>query len=243
MTRRFWFICIALGLLFWQGFGQTMPAAFAGTSTLKVTRLHIYFGNYRSEITVPQNKSTLTAYVELDYEGIGLLQGHWEVDGQVLSHVRRHLDRSNDGSIVLTSPQVPGLPTWQIGGHRVSFILNEPALGQPEPVALYFVTAKQVIAKGVNLTSPAHQASLALKPQLFSWSAEEQNNGYLLTFFDEPGNTVFSVYTKEQEYRLPEFTLGRVFQRGNLYQWQVWGYDEDLNKQSGSVKQQFFIKP
>ena len=236
MLRRIFILWVVVGLCGWQG------AAWA--STLKITRMQIYFDNYRPEITVPQNQSKLTAYVELDYDGIGLLEGHWEVDGQIISQVRRHLDRSYDGSIALTSPQTPGLPTWQAGSHRLRFVLVEPSLGQPEPEALYYVTGNKIAAKPVTLSSPGPQASLKLEDALaFQWLSSKENTGYLLVFFDEPGNTIFSVYTKGTSYTIPAFALGKIFQAGQQYRWQVQGYDANFNEISASKKQRFSIAP
>ncbi len=96
------------------------------TAEFMITRLQLYFENGRAEITVKRNQPGLKAYAEIRYVGSGLLQGYWEVDGRILSHVNRHLVYGR--SLTLESPEIPSLPTFTTGTHIVRFLITNPSL-------------------------------------------------------------------------------------------------------------------
>jgi len=112
----------------------------AGGAGLKIERMSIYFENDRPEITVKRNYP-LEAYAEIEYTGNGLLVGHWEVDGAFLANV--HQTISSGYSLVIESPDIPQIPTFVSGTHRIKLVITNPSLGISFPTAIYFVTADE----------------------------------------------------------------------------------------------------
>jgi hypothetical protein len=116
-----------------------VPHAVEGAG-LKIERMSIYFDNDRPEITVKRNYP-LKAYAEIEYTGDGLLVGHWAVDGEFLANVNMTI--SSGYRLVIESPDIPQIPTFVSGTHRISLVITNPALGIASPTAIYFVTADE----------------------------------------------------------------------------------------------------
>jgi hypothetical protein len=191
----------------------------------RVTRIQLYFKNRRAEITVKRNDPTLKAYVDIRYTGNGLLEGYWEVDGRIISHVKRHLVYGR--SVTLETPEIPPLPTFDTGTHILRFVLTSPE-GVKVPEALYFVTSEEFREIfSITLLSPEEYAKLKYVPPEFTWQGAEGVSVYLIQFFDLEGDKpIFSAYTRQQRYKVPEKVFRMVFQPEMTYRWQVKGFDE-----------------
>lgn len=107
---------------------------------LTVTKLRLYFENKRPETTVKRNEPSPPAYAEVEFSGSGLLEGFWEVDGRLLAKVSLHAVSGK--SIVIKTPETPGLPTFDPGTHRVRFVITTPG-GAQSVETVYFVTAEE----------------------------------------------------------------------------------------------------
>ena len=107
---------------------------------LKINRINIYFSNDRPEITVKRNYP-LTAYAEIGYTGVGVLQGHWEVDEEFLANVIKTIP--SEKRMVVESPDIPKIPTFVSGTHKVRLIITNPPEKIPFPWATYFVTTDE----------------------------------------------------------------------------------------------------
>ena len=90
-------------------------------------------------ITVPRFSKGLQAFATLTYNGGGTLRGQWKVDGQILGIVTRQLNRGLREATI-SSPPVPGLPTYGTGLHKVVFEIQAPTPSFDEPIIYYFVT-------------------------------------------------------------------------------------------------------
>jgi hypothetical protein len=109
-------------------------------SDLKINSIRIYFSNDRPEITVKRNYP-LTAYADIGYTGVGVLQGHWEVDEEFLTNVT--ITIPSEKRMVIESPDIPKIPTFVSGTHKVTFIITNPPEKIPFPWATYFVTTDE----------------------------------------------------------------------------------------------------
>jgi hypothetical protein len=199
------------------------------TAEFSINRLQLYFENQRAEITVDRNQPGLKAFADIRYSGSGLLNGYWEVDGRILEYVNQHLVYGT--TLTLATPDVPSLPTFAPGTHLVRFVITSPSPDIPIPQAIYFVTAKESgEVRTIDLTLPEDQSELPYAPVLFEWKPVKWADTYLIVF---KGNSdekpVFSAYTRESVYRLPELILESLFVRDKVYYWQVKGYDADGN--------------
>jgi hypothetical protein len=210
-----------------------------GAADFAPQRIQLYFENRRAEITVPKNQPGLRAYAELIYVGEGLLRGFWEVDGRVLARVERNLDPS--GRVLLTTPEQPPLPTYDVGSHRLRFIITSPFSAIDQPTSIYFVTADEYAGgTSIRLNAPAPNARQIFRPARFEWQPVTGAAAYLLSF-RRPGDLEprFSAYTREPGYSLPAAVLSRRFDRNRNYQWQVIAFDAE-NQVIGSSDTRVF---
>ena len=230
---------------------DVMPSAFAtmtisfarpGAAELRVTRIQIYFDNKRPKITVKRNQRDLRTYADIRYDGTGLLQGYWEVDGRILQHVQKHLIYGR--SVTLTTPVVPPLPTFSPGTHEVKFIITQPAPDMEYlrfAKALYFVTAEDVVKRPViTLTAPENRSEPSFAPVIFKWNAPDRITTYLIEFIQESGEKpFFAAYTRYGEYHLPVPVLNTVFSPQTKYFWRVRGFDKENRLVGFSLERNF----
>jgi hypothetical protein len=212
-------------------------------ATFSVERLQLYFENRRAEITVKKNTPKLNAYADIRYTGTGLLEGFWEVDGRLLSHVKRHLVFGK--TVTFKAPDVPPIPTFDTGTHRLRFVLIRPDGAIPLPEAIYFVTADtfKQIAPPLSLVSPRPSASVDYAPTTFQWEGKDGVVLCLIEFLEEGEETpIFSAYRKSTEYTLPPHVLTNVFSPGKSYLWRVKGFDGNNNMTRESGIYQFSFK-
>jgi len=208
-----------------------------------IKRIELYFENRRAEITVERSYSNLKAYADIRFVGSGLLHGYWEVDGRVLSHVDQHLTFGR--SITLQTPEIPPLPTYDTGTHIIRFVITNPVTEIPLPSMLYFVTPTEFIGKPINikLIAPENDSKVTYSPIKFQWEKLNNKLLFLIQFFDNPdSNPIFSAYTKEAYYTIPELCLKSIFSPGQKYYWKVTGFDEKNNIVGESVVWMFFFK-
>jgi hypothetical protein len=206
-----------------------------------IDRLQLYFENHRAEITVKRNQPGLKAFVDIRYTGSGLLQGHWEVDGRILSYVNQHLVYGRQ--VTLESPNIPVLPTIDTGTHLVRFIITQPTSTVPPPEAVYFVTAEEFAKKPIRLISPKDQSEEDYLPVTFRWEGRDQPTTYLIEFLEEVGQKpIFSAYTKTTSYVLPLPVLKRIFSPAKTYFWRVKGFDQDNKSVGESPEFRFTFK-
>ena len=121
-----------------------IPAA-ADAAGLKIDRIKIYFNNYRPDITVKRNYP-LKVFAEIGYTGVGLLEGYWEVDEEFLTNVKRII--ASEKTVVIESPEIPQIPTFVSGTHKVQFVITNPSLAIKFPFATYFVTTDEWVDAG-----------------------------------------------------------------------------------------------
>lgn len=225
------------------GGAEPPPPPVLATGNLLIERVNLHFENLRPQIRVQQYQKNVQAFAQIQYAGTGLLQGYWEVDGRVWSFVNRHLVFGN--VVTLESPATPGLPTVSPGGHRVRFVITQPATGYTPPVALYFAGYDEVPAdEPLMLASPAREAHMPYREHPFRWTGPSRTKRYEITFLDaETGEPVFTALSEKGEYALPGSIVEDRFAPGRRYLWQVTAYGaagEDLTR---SVRRAFTFTP
>ena len=198
---------------------------------LLITRMQLYFQNRQTVITIKRNDTTLKTYAEINYVGSGLLQGYWEVDGNFLSNVIQTI--TSGSAITIESPAPPILPTFSSGSHRIRFVVTKPSQNISFPEISYYVSTeepKTVEVKKLtplSLLFPNNNGVISYAPITFLWATREAGVAtYLLEFFLKgEEKTLFSAYTKNPNYRLPEALLKTFFVPGKTYAWKVKGFD------------------
>jgi hypothetical protein len=219
----------------------TFTVTTSAASSFAITRISLYFDNRRGEVTIGRNDSRLRAFADISFQGTGLLQGYWEVDGRIISQVTRYLTY---GSVVtLETPRIPPLPTFDTGTHILRFVITNPVVDIGLPQAIYYITATDAPVKPVEIL-PARpvQGAVLSDPYEFSWSEIDKKAVYLVEFYDDPSSTpLFSAYSKVSSYRLPAAVLTNTFRPGKTYFWKVKGFDEANRIVGESAIREFLI--
>ena len=216
----------------------------AGGGAFRITRMRVFFDNNKPRIVVARSSRDISASVQINYTGTGLLKGYWEVDGRIIQRVQENVRFGK--SITLTTPTVPPLPTYTEGPHRIRFVITSPDQGIPFPVAYYDVVEQEKSTRMVVvLMEPEDKARMPASGTLFSWQQREGASTYLVSFFDQESNDegpIFSAYTKTKSYILPARAADQFFKSGKSYDWLVVGINQDGKIVSESKIRSFSVE-
>ncbi|MHB8094917.1 MAG: hypothetical protein ACYDH0_08235 [Candidatus Aminicenantales bacterium] len=134
--------------------------ALGPRSPFAVSYIALRFEDGKSYKVVPRNSGNLAAYADFKYEGTGIFQARWMLDGMPFRTVSLALPFAGQATIAsnqlaglppLASGSVPGLPTTIPGLHEVALSLVSPEFGFTVPVIRYFVTVDEAPANAVDL--------------------------------------------------------------------------------------------
>ncbi len=220
----------------------TFQITTEATSELQIRAISLYFDNGRPEATVEKGFRGLRAYADIGYAGSGLFEGHWEVDGRIVSRVFQHL--SFGGVFRLQTPDIPELPTFDPGTHRIRFVITRPVSLLSPPTMVYFVdpASFKPAYLPVTIVSPGGQAPIPFSTAQFAWQYSGNASYFLVQYGDEIGaKTVFSAYARNQSYVLPEAVLKGRFRPGRQYYWKVIAFGSDDNVLGESSVRSFFF--
>lgn len=117
-------------------------------SEFAVSFIQLRFEDGKSYKVVPREFGALTAFAEIKFEGTGVLQAQWLVDGIPFKTIFTNL--SFAGNTIIDSGRVPGLPSLMPGLHEVTLRLMQPVAEFEVPVIRYFVTADAVPREAVD---------------------------------------------------------------------------------------------
>jgi hypothetical protein len=207
---------------------------------LTLKSVSVYFENGRPEVTIERGLKGLKAFAEISYSGTGLFEGYWEVDGRILSRVVQQL--SFGGLYKLQTPDVPELPTFDPGSHRLRFVVTRPGPGLPSPYLIYFVDLNvfKPAYMAIGLGSPADKALLKYGPGRFDWQRPEGGSIFLVQFGEKLGEkALFSAYTRDVSYVIPEKVITETFKSGRQYYWKVIAFDDENSIVGESTAQSF----
>lgn len=188
-----------------------------------ITRMELAFPDGRGELTVRRNDQGVRARATIATTGTGRLQGYWEVDGRPLIQVDRYVIYGQ--TVVVDTPAVPPLPTFDPGYHVLRFVVTSPALPFPTPTLVYNVTPEE--GRPIQLQAPLPEALLPFAPVRFAWDARNGTGHYELQVTAMDGSTVFSALTRSSEYVLTNLALRTYFTPGARYFWRVQAVDAD----------------
>ncbi len=114
-----------------------------------VSFIQLRFEDGKAYKVIPRQFDALTAFAEIKFEGTGVLQAQWLVDGMPFKTVFTSL--SFAGTTIIDSGKVPGLPSLIPGIHEVTLSLMQPRAEFIIPVIRYFVTADAEPRPAVDL--------------------------------------------------------------------------------------------
>ena len=186
----------------------------------RITRCRLYFENKKGEITVKRQQEAIKAYADIRFTGSGLLQGYWQVDNRLVSHVNQHVLPGK--SITIETPDDPSLPTLSDGTHVVKFVITSPEQDISLPKAIYYVTDTSEELFSISLEEPDDMANVFYSETFFKWNTDQEVASFLVEFIDDNGEKpVFSAFTEENEYLLPSSVAKHYFSQGKNYFWSV----------------------
>ncbi len=113
------------------GMGPAAPFA--------ISLLRLRWEDGRTDASVIQGFTPLAAYADLKFEGTGMLQAQWTLDGVPLGTFIRQLGFAGQATLD-TSLFLP-LPTTELGEHLVSLRILTPETTFQSPTIRYFVRA------------------------------------------------------------------------------------------------------
>jgi len=207
----------------------------------EIKRMDLYFANRRPDITVGRNQKALKAYVDIRYVGTGLLQAFWEVDGRVLATVNQYMAFA--GNATLMSPDIPALPTFEPGTHVVRFVITSPSPELTVPSIVYFVLPEESGPAVLEQIAPADGSGLDVLPYEFRWSGTAKAAMYIVRYYSDPeADPVFSAYTRDTFYELPEYIPNGGLTSGTKYYWDVSALAEDGTVVGKSPTMSFTMK-
>ncbi len=215
---------------------------------LRITGLRVYFPqNNRPQIMVQRNERGLTGAIDIDYNGSGMLKGYWQVDNRRLQHIQKNLFYGK--VLTLKTPEIPPLPTYSEGAHRLRFVITEPKFSSGDnfkfPEAFYYVEGgRAAVVTAIEAVSPADRERIDAASALFSWSPVTGSISSLIEFFVKGEKVpIFSAYSRGNSYILPPVVIKQRFSdTSRSYQWQVKSFNkaEEINGESGL--QEFSVK-
>lgn len=215
-------------------------------------------------VNVPRNSTSLTALADITYQGTGILRAYWKVDGVVVGMITKQL-LPGMRQVSLTNPEIPSLPTFAPGRHRVEFEVLNPALSFTSPVIHYFVTEEEGGEKplAVLLQTPAQQERLMLNPDTntfpgFTWAAHAgERVSYVFELYTAdsgPGRLITSstqyltgetplikAKTNQNGYAISPYDIEKLVS-DVPYLWRVQAIDQGRLKASSEYRTVFFMK-
>jgi hypothetical protein len=205
-----------------------------------ITEIRVYFDNGQGKTTVKRNERKIDAFVDIRYEGAGTLEGYWEVDGRILIPVLKKLSYARSRVITLDlagnekrmgrGATGPPLPTYSLGSHRLRFVITQPAVPNIRfPEAIYLVTGEGLAESNpIILLQPTENARLNRGELQFSWQPKRGVVTYLVEFFEDKDEApIFSAYTKQETYTIPQTELEKHFDSRGDYFLMVTGKDSE----------------
>ena len=102
-----------------------------------LSMMRVRWEDGRTDVSVEQGFAPLVAFADLKFEGTGLLQAQWLVDGIPLGTFSEQLAFA--GTVTLDSRRTLQLPTTDLGEHFVTLRILAPQVTFQTPMIRYFV--------------------------------------------------------------------------------------------------------
>ncbi len=121
-------------------------------AAFQVYFIQLRFDDGKSYKIVGKNFEPMTVYADIKYEGTGILQVQWMLDGYSFGGViSKSLAFAKQTRI--DSSEIMSLPTIIPGIHEVSLKIIDPPAGYSVPAVRYFVALEEPKIETVNLSS------------------------------------------------------------------------------------------
>jgi hypothetical protein len=118
-----------------------------------IARLRLRWEDGGIDATVPQNASSLVAFLDLKCEGTGAFLAQWIVDGVAVGVIQRQVAFAS--TVTVDSRDLPSLPTAELGEHQVSLRILSPPISFQPPVIRYIVHLDRGEPPRIEAVSPS----------------------------------------------------------------------------------------
>lgn len=195
-----------------------------GSSNFSIKRIELQFEDGGVQRNVGRNHKNLKAYALIYFVGSGILEGYWEVDGILLERVYFLLNYGDN--LKIETPNIPTLPTFEPGVHKLTFKITSPQIEIDSPSIFYFVNTEEESKILIALLEPNDKAEILMPSNNFKWEEIRNTKYYILNFYlNKKDKPIFSAFTKNSYYIIPESVLQKFFTKGVNYFWEVIGYN------------------
>ena len=133
----------AAGLCASLAAGAGAQAASSPSDQFVLTQMELLFQTGRPDITVPKNFPGLRVYARATFQGSGLFDALWVVDGRIIGVVTEPVMFGE--TLLFATPRQPPVPTYEPGIHRVTLQVRTPQVAGRIPAITYFVTADEFV--------------------------------------------------------------------------------------------------
>ena len=210
-------------------------------ATFSINKVALFFENGRTNVTVKRYSKNLKAYARVSFTGSGLLQGHWEVNGRTFYPLSQYISGQ---TILLETPDIPSLPTFDPGSHVLRFVITRPEVNIELPALVYFVLLEKEKPTFImfSLFSPQDKEVIKL-PFTFVWEMSLKPSVYLIQFYEKgKKKCIFSAYSKKSQYKLDKRVLNLIFFPNKKYLWKVKSFTRKGIIIGKSKQREFEIK-
>jgi len=149
-------------------------------SAFQIYFIQLRFEDGKSYKVVPKDEK-LIAYADIKYEGTGILQAQWLVDGIPFKPLSEVLPFAKEA--VINSGDIPGLPTQFPGLHEVTLRIIQPETEYSIPVLRYFVSLermeKERVEEVISINALELKDTKGNKIPLNSDSVEAPSSDYI----------------------------------------------------------------
>jgi len=108
----------------------------------QISFIQLRFEDGKSYKVVPKDFEPLVVFADIKYEGTGILQAQWIVDGKPFRLMSKSLPYAKQ--TIINSGDIPGLPTQIPGIHEISLKIVQPQTEYSIPIIRYFVSLKKI---------------------------------------------------------------------------------------------------
>lgn len=168
----------------------TVREAAGPRSAFQIFFLQLRFADGKAYKVVPRDEQALTAFADIKYEGTGIFQAQWLVDGTPFRVVTRAMPFAEDmtldsSGLMPGQPAVlPGLPTNIPGVHEVSLRILQPEVEFLVPVIRYFVSADAEVRPqdlaGARLELESARGAQGVSGRLEAGALEADTGRYII---------------------------------------------------------------
>ena len=194
------------------------------SSSLEISGLELFFkNNNKNYLIVPKGTTNVIAKARFKYEGTGILNAYWVIDGQPYKLINRVLSFGQYVEFYLEK-----IPALMVGYHTISITFYSPKPSFEEiPELGLFVSP---ISKFVNLKTPYDKENFALGENInFRWENYPLAMKYAFILDKSYGNLLKNKNIKRIFVNKPHYLSDRKFENGEKYYWLVEAYDINDN--------------